>query len=118
MSRKTKRDPVKQCVVCGMDFPRYRHQTCCSPECTRKRDKERSREYLARRRERESGSGVPLSPVPCKCPRCGIMHTVSMAPVRPGFVPRVYCEHCGLLVSLTAGYRDVQCVDHHIPWRQ
>lgn len=42
----------------------------------------------------ESRKMDSLALVLCKCPACEEMHTVKMAPVRPGFVPRIYHPEC------------------------
>ena|GEM_PF-2730939 len=86
------------CRQCGKEFSRAGRplrSLFCSDEC---RDVQRT-ENRRRSAKRYYHHDVELRrvaqvSVTCKCPRCERMHTVRMAPVRPGFTPRLYCPVC------------------------
>lgn len=81
----------KVCRVCGASYTSSRKNSrTCSPHCSRIN----SSHSKGINNKSLRGGSITLSPVLCKCPACEEMHTVKMAPVRPGFVPRIYHPEC------------------------
>jgi predicted nucleic acid-binding Zn ribbon protein len=90
------------CRQCGKKFSRIGRplrSPFCSDVCRDRRQQEKRRRnakthyYRHGEYPRRATVGAQV-PVACKCPRCERMHKVRMAPVRPGFTPRIYCPVC------------------------
>jgi hypothetical protein len=88
------------CRWCGREFDRAgrpRGVQFCSDDCRdakKRADVKRNARRQARKLKDERRSAAAAARVVCKCPRCACMHEVRMAPVRPGFTPRIYCPAC------------------------
>ena len=79
---------MKKRCVCGRWFhaTRKNSRDCGNHECKA----EFNRQYHRKRREKKPRPNALVSVI-CKCPHCGVLHGVKMAPVRDGFTPRISC---------------------------
>lgn len=60
------------CPVCGTEFEGARRDMACSPECRKKRDRERNRERQKRMYQQRKEERLLEEPAPSRtCPDCG-----------------------------------------------
>jgi DNA-directed RNA polymerase subunit M/transcription elongation factor TFIIS len=96
------------CPLCTHDFtpdPRAgnRAKTCraCRPEYIRRKSRQYAQDIKAGKRVKEKQYHSartthfgPKTPVPCKCPKCEVIHWVEWFGPVPTCKPRIFCNNC------------------------
>ena len=69
------------CVICGKEFTSHiRNKITCSPECSRKNNRQKAKLYMRRRKQGDiapSRPPRPFQPKPYECKNCGKTFTTS-----------------------------------------